>query len=103
MFSVATEEEYPVFVCKCCGEIILAVDYEEDDVYRCIFCNECMTKTCYSLYEDEFHLTMGITQESVEFLDTIFVEYVKDNPDFDSDKLRLRLNESIEVMRRFLP
>lgn len=97
------EEEYPIFVCECCGYVIRAFAYEESDVYICDFCGTEMTKTRYSLLEDEVPLVLGMTRESVDFLDDIFLEYVKESQKFDSNKLRERQVKDIEYMRRYLP
>lgn len=96
-------EEYPIFVCECCGYVIRAIAYNAADVYKCDFCDTVMTKTHYSLNEDEVELVLGMTRESVDFFDDVFLEYVKESPKFDSDKLRERQVRDIEYMRRYLP
>lgn len=97
------EEEYPVFVCECCGDVVRALAYDEQDTYKCDFCGTVMTKTKYSLLEEEVPLVLGITRESIEFFDDVFLEYVKDSPKFDSDKLRERQVKDIEYIRQYLP
>jgi len=102
MFDI-NDEECPVLVCERCGYVIRAFVYQEDDVYTCDFCDTIMTKTRFSLTNDETALTLGMTRESIDFLDDIFFEYVKESPKFDSNKLRERQVKDIEYLRRYLP
>ena len=67
MFDI-NDEECPVLVCERCGYVIRAFVYQEDDVYTCDFCDTIMTKTRFSLTNDETALTLGMTRESIDFL-----------------------------------
>lgn len=94
--------ETPIFVCECCGKIIRVFIYEETDVYLCPFCRFVMTKTEYSIFDDEYDMFLGDDQEAVEFQRNVFIEYVKESPSFDTEKQRLRINDELAPLREYM-
>ena len=87
------EEKMPVFVCKCCGNIIRSVAFEECDVYTCRFCNTEMTKTKFQLSDTEYNHIFSNSNMSFDFRSQIFSEYVQGNNLYDSLMHKKRLDE----------
>lgn len=100
--DILMPSETPIYVCECCGKIVRAFVYEETDVYHCPFCRFVMTKTEYSIYDDEYYNYFGINAESTEFQQNVFLEYVKGNPNFDSEKKRLRICDELAPLREYM-
>lgn len=61
-----------------------------------------MTKTEYSIFDDEYDMFLGDDQEAVEFQRNVFIEYVKESPSFDTEKQRLRINDELAPLREYM-
>ena len=87
------EERMPVFVCRCCGNIIRAVAFEECDIYKCRICDFEMIKTKYSLSDSEYDDIYSDSRKSFDFRSDIFSEYVQGNQFYDNLMHKKRLDE----------
>ena len=85
------EERMPVFVCRCCGNIIRAVAFEECDIYKCR--DSEMIKTKYSLSDSEYDDIYSDSRKSFDFRSDIFSEYVQSNQFYDNSMHKKRLDE----------
>lgn len=79
---MASESRY--WYCPKCGEVICTKGEER----KCLYCGERCILTRYTfddLFDDSF-------DDSFSICETIFNEYIKDNPLFDEDLYKARLD-----------
>ncbi len=96
------EEKMPVFVCKCCGNIIRAIAFEYCDVYTCRNCGIEMTKTVYALTDTEYNTIFADSRKSFDFRSTIFSEYVQGNDLYDNAMHKKRLDEGNKLLQKWI-
>ncbi len=96
------DDRMPVFVCKCCGNIIRAIAYEDCDVYNCRICNFVMSKTDVLLNDKEYNDIFSDPSAAFEFRKRIYSEYVEGNEFFDSSMSRKRLDEETKKFNKWM-
>lgn len=96
------DEKMPIFVCKCCGNIIRAVAYEESDVYNCRICNSRMFRTEYNLNDGEYNSIISDVHKTFDFKSNIFNMYVQGNEQYSNEMHKKRLSEENRIFDRMM-
>lgn len=96
------DDKMPLFVCRCCGNIIRAIAYEESDVYRCRICNTEMYKTEYFMNDSEYNEVFSDLHKSFDLKEKIFNSYVVNSEQYSNEMHRKRLSEEQKSFNQWM-
>lgn len=96
------DEKVPIFVCKCCGNIIRAIGYEESDIYNCRICGAEMFKTIYSMNDNEYNEIFSDSKRIFDFKSDVFSEYVQGNELYSNKMHKKRLDEEAKRFNEWM-
>lgn len=94
------DEKMPIYVCRCCGNIIRAVAFEDSDVYYCRICGSEMFRTKYSMNDREYNEIFSDMHKSFDLRNQIFDLYVQGNELYNNEMHKKRLKEEQESFNR---
>lgn len=89
----------PVFVCEQCGNISRVFMHIIGEEHYCRFCGEILTMTRYALSDDEAFLLYYETKNARTFRENIFVEYIRNSPQFTPHSQDMRYVVSNKHLR----
>ncbi len=96
------DDKMPLFVCRCCGNIIRAIAYEESDVYRCRICGAEMFKTEYFMNDSEYNEVFSDMHKCFELKGKIFNLHVMNSEQYSNEMHKKRLSEEQKSFNQWM-